>query len=164
MAEEKETVFESAATRIVRGPTWMKMIEYPLRGYANHYGWEIEVVEDRVVKVAAFCHAWRVAPCRSMDDYVTVAMVDDADFAQRVLERIRAVKSPEDFDSLLSAIEMRQRGIEDEVRAKFGELVDRFVELAHASERRSAIEELLRDEAKLRELLEEFIEQYVEDE
>jgi len=155
-----EVVFETKRTKIVRSAKRIEMIIYPMPGYGNNHGWVIEVNND-TVELIKFCHAWATGPCRGMDDWVTVAEIEDPEFAREVEKLIGEVKNVDDFNRLIALIEKRQEELDNKAREKFNELVDAFTDLVYKYEEKETIEELLEDKEKLRELVKEFIEDYL---
>jgi len=159
---EKEVVFETKGTKIIRYKDGIEMVIYPMPQWGNNHGWEVRVVDD-TVELAKFCHSWATGPCRGMDDYITVASITDTEFANEVRKLIKEVKTVDDFDKLIMMIEEKQRELGEKVQEKFNELVDAFVNLVSEYEEKERIEELLKDKEKLRNLVEDFIEQYISD-
>jgi len=149
------TVFESSSVKITReGDNKLTMKIYPIPGYGNHYGKSI-IVKGDAVEVWRFRYSWDGTGAE------VVAEIHDKRFADDIRKAVVDVKNVDDFEKLVYLIERKHSEINEYASKKFDELIDKLVDAAKEIDRIKIIEKLIKDEKRLRELAEEFINYYI---
>lgn len=122
---------------------------FPLKGYGNNYGYDIEVYDNKVT-IYEFHDGWNGTGSKEL------VRIEDAEFAKSMLERLKSIKNPEELEKVIELAKKR----EEEIGKKIDELITKVIDELEELELDERVKKLLESpdaKEQIKDLLYEYL-------